>query len=77
VPNSVLGKGETMMLLPSADKISILAAVSVDYIEKQNLLCKTLEDAGLEELADEMWERLMNNLLTKAVAMHEADPQLI
>jgi hypothetical protein len=40
-------------------------------------LCKTLEDAGLEELADEMWERLMNNLLTKAVAMHETDPQLI
>ena len=77
VPNGVLGKGETMMLLPSADKISILAAVSVEYIEKQNLLCKTLEDAGLEELADEMWERLMNNLLTKAVAMHEADPQLI
>jgi hypothetical protein len=77
VPNSVLGKGETMMLLPSADKISILAAVSVDYIEKQNLLCKTLEDAGLEELADDMWERLMNNLLTKAVAMHETDPQLI
>ena len=77
VPKSVMDKDETMMLLPSANEVSVLAAVSTEYIEKQNLLCKTLEEAGLEEMADEMWERLMNNLLTKAVAMHEKNPQVI
>ena len=77
VPKSVMDEDETIMLLPSANEVSVLAAVSTEYIEKQNLLCKTLEEAGLEEMADEMWERLMNNLLTKAVAMHEKNPQVI
>lgn len=64
-----------IVLLPTSSSVSILAAVSRDFIEDQVRLCEAMEQDGEGKIADELWDMLMGDLMEEAVAAHLKNPR--
>lgn len=64
-----------LMLLPTSSSVSILAAVSREFIEDQVNLCEAMEADGEGELADDLWDKFMGDLMEEAVAAHLKNPR--
>lgn len=74
-PSFMVGNQE-MMLLPTSSSVSILLAISRDFLEDKVRMCEIIEDMGDTDVADRMWDELMGDLLNKAVKMHKKDPKV-
>ena len=76
VDPSFLEGDQKMMLLPTSSSISILMAISRESLEEKVNICEMIEKSGDFDLADQMWDDFMGELMSKAVAMHKKDPKV-
>lgn len=73
-PEFLEGKKTEMILLPTSSSISILAAISREYLESKIRLCEAADEDGEAEMADQMWDDFMGELMERAVEMHKKNP---
>ena len=64
-----------IMLLPSSSSVSILAAVDREFIEDKIRMCEAIEQDGEKEMADELWDDFMGDLMRAAVEEHIKNPK--
>ena len=60
-----------VVLLPTSSSVSILAAVSREYIEEKIRMCEAMEMDGEGVMADQMWDDFMGDLMERAVALYQ------
>ena len=73
-PELVNWKNE-IVLFPTSSSVSILAAISRDYLEEKIRACESMDDDGDGAAADQMWDDFMSDLMHAAVEKHRADPR--
>lgn len=73
-PEFLDGKRE-IILLPTSSSVSILAAVSRDFIEEKIRMCEAMEQDGDGALADQLWDDFMGELMASALEQHKKNPR--
>lgn len=69
-----IDRSRDVVLLPTSSSVSILAAVSREYVEDKIRMCEAMEGDGDGALADEMWDSFMGDLMERAVELHRESP---
>jgi hypothetical protein len=64
-----------IVLFPTSSSVSILAAVSRDYLEEKIRACESMEQEEGGAPADNMWDNFMSELMHAAVEKHRANPR--
>jgi len=73
--SEVLEPGQTITLFPTSSSVAILAAVSRETIEAKFRMCEAMVDDGEVDMADQMWDEFMQDMMIQAVAMHRENPR--
>lgn len=73
--SEVLEPGQTITLFPTSSSVAILAAVSRETIEAKVRMCEAMEDDGEVDMADQMWDEFMQDIMIQAVMKHRENPR--